>query len=84
MAEIAIVLAAIIGGVVAALLFKPFFGDRDEFFRCLKFWFIPDIVSFFRGEYWEDHLAEFKLGFWFAAAGLSAFATYAGLMKLFG
>jgi hypothetical protein len=81
---IAVVLAVVMASVIAALLFKPFFGDRDEFFRYLKFWLTPNIVSMFRGEYWKDWLSEAKLGFWFAAAGLSAFVTYAGLMKLFG
>ena len=81
---LAIILAIVVGGGVATLLFKPFFGNRTEFFRCVKFWLMPDIVSLFRGEFMEDWWAESKLGFWIGASALSSFLTYAGMLKLLG
>lgn len=84
MSVVAVVLGVVIGIVVALLLLKPFFGTREEFFGCLKFWMTPDIVSMFRGEYLTDWWSETKLGFWIAASALSGIATYIGIMKLFG
>ncbi|MHC4605560.1 MAG: hypothetical protein ACYTAF_01325 [Planctomycetota bacterium] len=80
----AIVLAAIVGVGVAALLFKPLFGDWHGFVDCLKFWFTPDMWSILRGQFVEDWWAEMKLGLWFLAAGLAGVGTYTGLMQLFG
>jgi len=37
-----------------------------DFIDCIKFWFTPDIVSMFRGQYWEDNWAELKLLLWLA------------------
>ncbi len=81
---VAIVIGIIVGIVVTVLLFKPFFGDREEFIRCVKFWLTPNIVSLFRGEYAEDWTAETKLGLWLGAGGLAGFGAFYGLMKLLG
>ncbi len=53
---------------MAALLFKIFFDGFGEFLECLRFWFTPEIVSIFRGEWNEDLWAEMKL---FIYVGLS-------------
>jgi hypothetical protein len=81
---VAIILGVVVGIAVAGLFFKPFFNTREEFIDCLKFWLTPDIISMFRGEYWDDWWAEAKLGLWLSVAALSGFATYFGLMQLFG
>ncbi len=70
--------------IVMAVLFKPLFGDWEEFVECIKFWFTPDIFSLFTGEYLEDRWSELKLVFWLVCGLLSWAGTYAGLMKLFG
>ncbi len=79
---LAIILATVVGSGVAALLFKPCFGNKEEFFRCVKFWFTPDTFSLFRGEFWDDWWAEAKLGFWITAAALAGIGTYLGILKL--
>ena len=56
------------GVITAFLLFKVIFSGKDDFFDCVKFWFTPDIVSMFRGDYWDDHWAEFKLIIWLAVS----------------
>jgi hypothetical protein len=38
-----------------------FFGDFADFFECLRFWFTPDWISLFRGEWIEDRWSETKL-----------------------
>ena len=40
--------------LTAVLLYMLLFKDWDDFLECVKFWLIPDIVSMFRGKYWED------------------------------
>ena len=79
-----IILGCLIGVVVLVLLFKPIFGGLDEFLQCVKFWFTPDIISLFRGEYTEDWLSEMKLGLWLAAGGIAGVLSYVGLAKMFG
>ena len=71
----AAIIGSIIGVAVLVLLFKPFFGAREGFFQCVKFWFTPDIISAFRGEYHED---------WLAAGAATGFGACYGLLKFFG
>jgi len=84
MAIVSIILGAIAGAAVLVLLFKPFFGDMDGFIDCVKFWFTPDVFSFFSGQYFEDRWSEMKLGLWIFLGGMAGFGVYAGLTKLFG
>ncbi len=48
---------------VYKFLFKLIFNDVDDFKESLRYSFTPNIISLFKGEYWKDHVAEFKLGF---------------------
>ena len=81
---VSIILGVIAGAGVLALLFKPFFGDRDGFIDCVKFWIKPDIFSLFSGQYFEDRWSEMKLGLWIFCGAITVLGVYAGLMKLFG
>ena len=84
MATVSIVLSVIAGVGVMALLFKPLFGDKEEFIDCVKFWFTPDIFSLFFGEYFEDRWSEMKLGLWIFCGGMAGTGVHFGLTKLFG
>lgn len=68
--------AAIVGLITAALLFRPFFETREEFYDCVRFWFTPDFISMFRGLYLEEQWAELKLLVWIGASGLMGYGTY--------
>lgn len=79
-----ITVVAILAGVLVLVgLFKPFFGGTDGFLECLRFWFTPDVVSLFRGEWGEDQWAEMKIGFWLFLGVISGLAVYTGLERLF-
>ena len=69
---------AICAGIgMAILLFKTFFDDLDGFLDCLRFWFTPDIVSMFRGEWHEDQWSELKLVVYLGLSiGVGFFANY--------
>lgn len=84
MAIVSIVLSVIAGVGVMVLLFKPIFGDKQEFYDCVKFWFTPDIFSIFSGKYIEDWLSEMKLSLWIICGGIAGTGVYFGLTKLFG
>ena len=68
---------AIIAGVVTAVLtFRFIFSDKEEFFECIKYWLMPDIVSLFRGRYWDDFWSELKLFVWLGVSALVGFGVY--------
>ena len=73
MAEI---VGILVGCIIAAVSFKPLFGSFDDFFDCIKFWFKPDIFSAFDGQFWEDMVAEFKLGVWLLFSVGSGYLSY--------
>ena len=77
-----ILLLAICAGVaMAAVLFKPFFDDVSEFLECIRFWFTPEIISIFRGEWNEDLWAELKLFVYFGLSVGVGFLTNYSLHK---
>ena len=43
------------------------FGNMDEFTRCLRYVFTPDIISLFRGRWGEDQWASLKFFLWIGA-----------------
>ncbi len=73
------ILSIAAGLFTAALLFKVFFKDKDDFIECVKFWLTPDIISAFRGEYFDDYWAECKLLIW---GGISAAISYGSYQAL--
>lgn len=83
MATLSIILGVLAGVGVMVLLFKSLFGDKEEFYDCVKFWFTPDIFSFFSGKYFEDRWSEMKLGLWIFCGGMAGTGVYLGLTKLF-
>ena len=57
------VVLAVCNFPIYILIGKVIFKDRDDFWEAVRFWFTPNFISFFRGEYWRDRFAEMKLGF---------------------
>lgn len=51
--------------------FKFIFNDEDDFNKSLKYSITPDIVSLFRGEYFKDRFAEFKLSMFLFLCGVT-------------
>jgi len=77
-------IGVLVGIGVMVVTFKPFFGDRDGFVGCLKFYLTPDVISLFRGRWGEDRWAEMKLGVWLVLGVLGGLAVVAGLKHLLG
>lgn len=67
---------------MAAALFRLFFKDLPDFIECLRFYFQPNIISLFRGEWEQDWWASLKLGVWLTLAVGMGFATHYKLPQL--
>ena len=74
-----VILAILGGSAVSYMLYKLLFDTLDEFMDCVRFWFTPDIISLFRGQYYEDAWAEMKLILWLAISIGSGYGIYAKL-----
>lgn len=42
----------------------------------MKFYLTPDIISLFRGKFWEDYWAETKLALWLGISALVGMLVY--------
>jgi hypothetical protein len=58
---IIIALIAINAFTVYKYLYHLIFRNTDDFQNSVRYSFTPNIISLFRGEYWKDRVAEFKL-----------------------
>lgn len=68
---------SIIAGIVGmALTYKVIFRNPGDFREAIRYWFTPDIVSLFRGEWSRDYWSEFKLGMWFLSGVLCFYACF--------
>jgi hypothetical protein len=72
-----------IGLLMAALLFKPFFGDLAGFVECLKYWFMGKWISLFQGELEDYQWDTLKLFLWLIISGLAGLSAYFQLPKWF-
>jgi hypothetical protein len=79
---VAEVCGVVTGIVILALLFKPFFGDASNFWKCVRFCFSSAIFSRFLGDVSGNNWSEMQLLFWLFCGGLSGFVTYAGISRL--
>ena len=62
--------------VTAALLYTLLFEDWEELTECVKLYLTPDIISLFRGKFWEDYWAETKLALWLGISALVGMLVY--------
>ncbi len=56
-----IAILAVVNVPVYLFLGKSFFADWQGLWEAVKFWLTPDIISIFRGEYFEDWWESTKL-----------------------
>lgn len=58
------------------LIGKLFYNDIEDFLEGIRFWITPDIISAFRGEYWDDLWEEWKLFAFISACGAFVIGEY--------
>ena len=79
---LALIAAAVVAFITARMLFKVFFSDSDDLWECIRYSFTPDIISMFRGEFWEDYVKSAKLTIYLALVFGSAVLTYLGVASI--
>lgn len=72
-----------VGAVMAGILFRVFFDGFVEFVDCLRLCFTPEIISAFRGEWYESNWAYVKLLIYAGLSVGSGFMTHHSLARLF-
>lgn len=61
--KIALVIILLVANIpIYKVLKNHFFEDDNDFNESLNYFFIPNIISLFRGEYGKDLYAEFRFG----------------------
>lgn len=75
----AMFLAILVALFTAITLYKLLFDDIYDFGECIRFWFTPNIISWFRGELDRDWWAELKLIIWLGMTVLMGYGTYVKL-----
>lgn len=63
-------------------LIKVIFPEPDGFQEAIRYCFTPDIISFFRGEYFKDRANELVMNMLVTMVGLLIFVEY-WLLKIF-
>ena len=63
---------------------RVFFPDWAELMEAIRYWFTPDMWSFFRGEFFEDFWAEIKLGLYFACCVGLVMGEFGAIMQFLG
>ena len=77
--------AALVAGLVVAntplywVLYRILFEDLEELWGAIRFWLTPDLISAFRGEYWDDLWAELKLGALIVVSAGAVLLEYTGI-----
>lgn len=78
-----LILSVFVGLGVGRLVFGLFFANADDFCDCLRFSFTPNLLSLFRGEYWEDIAKSMKLSCYMVLVIGSGVLTFLGMIELF-
>lgn len=84
--KINVVLLAVLGVLnvpVYILIGRVLFEDWSGFFESVKFWLTPDIISWFRGERWEDAWAETRLLLFVVLCVIAVVLEYLSINKHF-
>jgi len=82
MSVIAVVAAVIVSALVGRFLFRLMFDDSDDFWSSVGFSFRPDLLSLFRGEYWEDRIKSLKFSAFMIGVIGSGILTYWSLSDM--
>ncbi|WP_395377417.1 hypothetical protein [Marinicella sp. W31] len=76
-----VILSILAAVATLKLSFSWFFDDQEDLMESVRFWFTPDIISIFRGEFWRDELSSFKLIIWLMIGIGIGFATHRFLIS---
>lgn len=76
-------IAAVGVGILAfAILFKPFFGKKKDFWECVGYSLKPDFLSWMDKDLQRDYGKSMKLGFFFLLCGAAGFIAHSAVEAL--
>ncbi len=76
-----IIASIVVGCISGAVMFSVFFGSRDEFVECLRYYIAPADLSLLRGMWGETSWPGMKLFLWIIFAAAPGVAVYFWLSK---
>ncbi|MDP6470357.1 MAG: hypothetical protein QGI81_05085 [Pseudomonadales bacterium] len=80
---VTLIVLGVVNIPVYVLIGKGIFGSWGDFWDAVAFWFTPDLISAFRGEYMDDWWGELKLSFFLIACGVCVYGEYLLIAKYF-
>jgi len=78
-----LIILAIFNIPLYLLIGKYFFGNWKGFWKAIYFWFKPDFMSWWDGEYWRDQIHEFVLWLFFVLCGGMVFGEFILIKTVF-
>ena len=69
-------LLIVINAPVYFVIGKIVFGNWEDFWDAVRFWFTPGLFSALMGEFWEDAWAELKLFLFLAACAACVYGEH--------
>ena len=85
MNDIPLIAAIVVGLLTFAVLYRPFFGEKKDFWECVGYCLVPNFLSWLAKDLQRDYGKSMKLGIFFAiciGAGFLAHEAVASLLKM--
>jgi hypothetical protein len=77
-----IIVGTIASAVIAVILFKPFFGDKADFWDCVKYGIKPNFLSWLDKDLQQDYGKSMKLGIYILCLAASGYVAYLAIESL--
>ena len=84
MKDLPVIIGILCGLLVLALLFRPFFGEKKDFWECVGYILKPNLLSWMDKDLQRDYGKSAKLGVYLLAGGLCGFLAYAFFKSIIG
>ncbi len=71
-----------VGLLTFVILFRPFFGEKKDFWDCVFYSLMPNFLSWLDKDLQQDYGKSFKLGFFFLLCGGTGFIVHLAVAVL--
>jgi hypothetical protein len=81
---ILILILLVINFPVYRFLFSLIFTSSEDYDEAVRYTFTPNIISLFRGQYWDDKFRSMQLSFYIFMCALPVFLEYLFVQFIIG
>jgi hypothetical protein len=81
---ILILILLVINFPVYRFIFGLIFASSEDYDESVRYTFTPNIISFFRGEYWDDKFRSTQLSFYIFLCAVPVFMEYLFIQYMIG